>query len=71
MIEKVKELMIGKTIEDIEFSSYQSPNDTMIFRFTDKTSLKLMSDPNMCFDGLAFYQIRTKTVEVPDDERIK
>lgn len=70
MIEKVKELMVGKTIEDIEFSSWQAPNDTMIFRFTDKTSIKLMSDPDMCFDGLAFYLMRTKMVEVPDDERI-
>jgi len=71
MIEKVKELMVGKTIEDIEFSSWQGPNDTMIFRFTDKTSIKLMSDPDMCFDGLAFYVMTKKTVEVAEDERIK
>ena len=70
MIEKVKELMLGKTIEDIEFISWQSPNDTMIFRFTDKTSIKLVSDPDLCFDGLAFYFMKTKTVEVAD-ERIK
>ncbi len=70
MIEKVKELMVGKTIKDIEFSSYKAPNDTMIFRFTDDTSLKLVSDPDQCFDGLAFYQMRKKIIEVPDDERI-
>lgn len=71
MIEKVKELMVGKTIEEIDFISYQSPNDVMIFRFTDKTSIKLVSDPDMCFDGLAFYMMTTKTVEVAEDERIK
>lgn len=70
MIEKVKSLMVGKTIQDIEFISYKAPNDTMIFRFTDDTSLKLVCDPDQCFDGLAFYLMKKKMIEVPEDERI-
>lgn len=73
MIEKVKELMLGKTIEEIEFASWQATNDTLILRFTDKTHIKIMSDPNMTFDGLAFYVKKSKTVTVDQeyDEEIK
>ncbi len=62
-MENVKTLLLGKTIEKVEFYSWQSPNDTMILSFTDKTSLKIMSDPNLCFDGLAFYTKKFVTVE--------
>jgi len=70
MIEKVKEMMEGKTIAQIEFNSYQAPLDTLFIWFTDKTRIKVMSDPNMCFDGLAIYARKMKTVEVEEDERI-
>jgi len=71
MIEKVKELMIGKTIEKVEFESYQAPNDIMILRLNDNTSIKIMSDPTMCFNGLAFYIKKKKIVEVEEDEEVK
>lgn len=71
MIEKVKELMLGKTIEEIEFNSWQATNDTMILRFADKTHIKIMSDPKMCFEGLAFYVRKKKTYETEEDEEIK
>jgi len=71
MIEKVKELMLGKTIESLAFESWQAPNDTLILHFTDKTQIKIMSDPKMCFDGLAFYVPTVKTIEIKEYEEIK
>lgn len=73
MIEKLKELMIGKTIEKIELNSWKSPDDTIILCFTDKTHIKIMSDPNCTFDGLSFYIKKSKTVtyEQEFDEEIK
>lgn len=72
-MENVKKLLLGKTIEEIEFASWQATNDTLILRFTDKTHIKIMSDPNMTFDGLAFYVKKSKTVTVNQeyDEEIK
>ena len=71
MIEKVKALMEGKTIEHIEFSSYQSPNDTLFLYFTDETTIKIMSDPDMCFEGLSFFISKTEMVKIQKDEEIK
>jgi hypothetical protein len=63
MIEKVKELMIGKTIASIDFESWQSPNDTMYLNFADGTHIKIMSDPDMCFDGLGFFVLKSRTIK--------
>lgn len=75
MIEKVKELMVGKTIEGIEFSSYQATNDSLLIKFTDSTHIKIRSDPNMCFEGLAFYILKTTTkiveTKIEEEEEIK
>lgn len=71
MIEKVKELMLGKTIEEIEFISWHTPNDTMILKFTDKTNIKIISDPKMCFEGLSFYVKKKIVYETEQDEEIK
>ena len=69
--EKVKELITGKTIESVIFESWQAPADTMILHFTDKTQIKVMSDPQLCFEGLAFYIPKVKTVTVEEYEEIK
>lgn len=61
MIEEVQSLMVGKTIEKIEFASWSAPNDTLILFFNDKTSIKIISDPECLFDGLAFYTQKFKT----------
>lgn len=71
MIEKLKELMLGKTIEDIEFMSWQATCDTMILRFTDKSHIKIVSDPKMCFEGLSFYIKKKVVYETEEDEEIK
>ncbi len=71
--ESLNHLLSGKTIEKIELRSWQSPNDTLYLFFTDTTSIKIMSDPNLCFDGLAFYvkkYIEVKKV-VEDYEELK
>lgn len=68
MLEKLQPLFVGKTIEKIELSSYKATNDTLILNFTDKTHIKIVSDPDNCFDGLAFFLM--KTIEVEQDERI-
>ena len=69
MIDKVKELLLGKTVESIELTSYQAPNDTLVLLFSDKSKIKIVSDPKMCFDGLAFYVVKNTSVE--KDEEIK
>ena len=73
MIEKLKQMMVEKTIAGIELNSYQATNDTLIIHFIDSPSIKIMSDPKMCFDGLTFYakKITTKTIEIEEDEEIK
>jgi len=71
MIEKLKDLMLGKTIESLELQSYQSTNDILFLNFTDKTHIKIMSDPDLCFDGLAFYISETKNIEIKKYEKIK
>lgn len=72
-MENVKNLLLGKTIEEVEFGSWQATNDTLILRFTDKTHIKIMSDPKMTFEGLAFYVKKSKTITVEQDyeEEIK
>jgi hypothetical protein len=72
-METVKNLLLGKTIEEVKFDSWKAPDDTLILRFSDKTSIKIMSDPNCCFDGLKFYIKKSKTVtyEQEFDEEIK
>jgi hypothetical protein len=60
---KVKSFMEGKTIKSMEFSSYQSPNDSLVLCFTDETKIKIMSDPDMCFEGLAFFLPKTEVQE--------
>ena len=71
MIEKVKNLLLGKTIENVEFSSSQATNDTLVLNFTDKTNIRIVSDPDFTFDGLAFYVKKSKTVEEEYYEEIK
>jgi hypothetical protein len=73
MIEKLKELMVGKTIAFIELESYQAQNDTLIIRFTESDHIKIRSDPKMVFEGLAFYIQKSKTVTYEEvfDEEIK
>lgn len=71
MIEKVTELLLGKTIEKVEFGSWKATNDTLTLWFTDKTHIKIMSDPNCTFDGLSFYIEKSKTVKQEFDEEIK
>ena len=73
MIEKLKSLMLEKTIAFIELESYQAQNDTLIIRFTEGDHIKIRSDPKMVFEGLAFYiqKSRTITLEEKFDEEIK
>lgn len=70
-VENVKNLLVGKTIDKAEFSSYCANNDTLTLTFTDGTHLKIVSDPKNIFDGLAFFVTKTKTVEQEYDEEIK
>jgi len=70
-VENVKKMLEGKTIAKAEFESYSAQNDTLILKFTDDTHLKIVSDPKNIFDGLAFFQIKTRTVEQQYDEEIK
>jgi hypothetical protein len=72
-MENVKKLMLGKTIAFIEFESYQAQNDTLIIRFTEGDHIKIVSDPKMCFEGLAFYIQKSKTITYEEvfDEEIK
>ena len=70
-VENIKKLLEGKTIAKAEFSSYAATNDTLTLSFTDETHLKIVSDPNNVFDGLAFFVKKVRTVEQEYDEEIK
>ena len=48
-----------------------APNDTLTLTFADGSHLKIISDPNNCFDGLAFFVKKTRTVEQEYEEEIK
>jgi hypothetical protein len=64
-------MLAGKTIAKAELSSYGAPNDTLTLTFTDSTHIKIVSDPKNCFDGLAFFVKKVRTVEQEYDEEIK
>lgn len=70
-MKNVEKMLVGKTIEKIEFLSWQAENDILILWFTDKTHLKIQSDPQQDFSGLSFYVMKTRTVEEKYDEEIK
>jgi hypothetical protein len=70
-MENVKNFLLGKTIDKVEFTSWRAPNDTLRLGFTDGSHLKIMSDPNCCFDGLAFYIMKSKTIEIEEEVEVK
>lgn len=70
-MKKVIDLLVGRTIVNVEFISSRANNDTMVLTFTDGSNIKIASDPNCVFDGLSFYVSKKKTVEQEYDEEIK
>ena len=70
-MENVKNMLVGKTIAKADFEHCSAKNDTLILTFTDQTNIKIVSDPNNCFGGLAFFVKKIKTVEQEYHEEIK